>query len=173
MDKKEKIAIAIDGPAGAGKSTISKIISKKLKILYLDTGTMYRAVALKAIREGIDTLDREKVSELVKNIDLKVVYSGESQRILLDNEDVTSFIKTPEVSIGASNVAVIPEVRLKMVELQREIASKSSVVMDGRDIGTYVLPNAEFKFFLTASVEERAKRRYNELISNNNHNVSF
>ncbi len=173
MDIKEKIAIAIDGPAGAGKSTISKVISKNLKILYLDTGAMYRAVAFKAIREGIDTLDREKVSELVKNIDLKVVYSGESQRILLDNEDVTSFIKTPEVSIGASNVAVIPEVRLKMVELQREIATNNSVVMDGRDIGTYVLPNAEFKFFLTASVEERAKRRYNELISSNKHNVSF
>ena len=119
---------------------------------------MYRAVALKAIREGIDTLDRDKVSEMVNNIDLKIVYSGESQRILLDNEDVTSFIKTPEVSIGASNVAVIPEVRLKMVELQREIASKNSVVMDGRDIGTYVLPMLNLSSFLRLLWKKEQKR---------------
>lgn len=173
MSEATKIAIAIDGPAGAGKSTIAKMISKTLKILYLDTGAMYRAVALKAIREDIDTLDGEKLSKLVQNIDIKVVYSGEVQQIFLDGEDVSSLIRTPEVSIGASNVAIVPEVRIKMVELQREIASKNSVVMDGRDIGTYVLPKAELKIFLTASVVERAKRRYNELVSKGMANVNL
>ncbi|HPU41978.1 MAG TPA: (d)CMP kinase [Acetivibrio clariflavus] len=162
MDSSKRISIAIDGPAGAGKSTIAKMISKKLKIVYLDTGAMYRAVALKAIRQNIDTRDEEKLSKLVKDINIEVRHINEEQRIYLDGEDVTNLIRTPEISIGASNVAVIPEVRLKMVELQREIASKCSVVMDGRDIGTYVLPNATLKIFLTASIEERAKRRYNE-----------
>jgi cytidylate kinase len=162
MDCNQKISIAIDGPAGAGKSTIAKLISKKLKIVYLDTGAMYRTVALKAIRENIDSLDAEKLAKLVSDIDIKVEYIGDEQRIYLDGEDVSNLIRTPEVSIGASNVAVVPEVRLKMVELQREIAKNCSVVMDGRDIGTYVLPNATLKIFLTASIEERAKRRYNE-----------
>lgn len=165
MNGKARISIAIDGPAGAGKSTIAKIISKTLNILYLDTGAMYRAVALKAIRESVDTLNREKMSKLVENIDIKIAHSEDIQRIFLDGEDVTDFIRTPEVSIGASNVATVPAVRLKMVELQREIAKKNSVVMDGRDIGTYVLPDATLKFFLTASVEARAIRRYNELLS--------
>ncbi|AEV68456.1 (d)CMP kinase [Acetivibrio clariflavus] len=162
MDSSKRVSIAIDGPAGAGKSTIAKMISKKLKIVYLDTGAMYRAVALKAIRQNIDTRDEEKLSKLVKDINIEVRHIDEEQRIYLDGEDVTNLIRTPEVSIGASNVAVVPEVRLKMVEIQREIASKCSVVMDGRDIGTYVLPNATLKIFLTASIEERAKRRYNE-----------
>lgn len=157
-----KINIAIDGPAGAGKSTIAKLISKSLGILYLDTGAMYRAVALKAIRNGIDTLDKEKLTELVKNIDIKIIYTGNEQRVFLEGEDITDKIRTPEISTGASNVAVVPEVRIKMVELQREIADRNSVVMDGRDIGTYVLPRADLKIFLTASVEERAKRRYKE-----------
>jgi len=126
---------------------------------------MYRAVALKAIRESVDTLNREQMSKLVENIDIKIAHSEDIQRIFLDGEDVTDFIRTPEVSIGASNVATVPAVRLKMVELQREIAKKNSVVMDGRDIGTYVLPDATLKFFLTASVEARAIRRYNELLS--------
>ncbi|ABN51947.1 MAG TPA: (d)CMP kinase [Hungateiclostridium thermocellum] len=165
MNGKARISIAIDGPAGAGKSTIAKIISKTLNILYLDTGAMYRAVALKAIRESVDTLNREQMSKLVENIDIKIAHSEDIQRIFLDGEDVTDFIRTPEVSIGASNVATVPAVRLKMVELQREIAKKNSVVMDGRDIGTYVLPDATLKFFLTASVEARAIRRYNELLS--------
>lgn len=165
MNGKARISIAIDGPAGAGKSTIAKIISKTLNILYLDTGAMYRAVALKAIRESVDTLNREQMSKLVENIDIKIAHSEDIQRIFLDGEDVTDFIRTPEVSIGASNVATVPAVRLKMVEFQREIAKKNSVVMDGRDIGTYVLPDATLKFFLTASVEARAIRRYNELLS--------
>jgi len=173
MDSNKKISIAIDGPAGAGKSTIAKLISKKLKIVYLDTGAMYRSVALKAIRQNIDTQDAKKVSDLVKDINIEVKHINEEQRIYLDGEDVTDFIRTPEVSIGASNVAVIPEVRIKMVELQRDIASKCSVVMDGRDIGTYVLPNATLKIFLTASIEERAKRRYNEQLLKGITNVSY
>lgn len=159
-----KINIAIDGPAGAGKSTIAKIISKTLGIIYLDTGSMYRTVALKAVREGIDTKDAAVLSKLVKDINIKIRYEGNEQHIFLDEMDVSREIRTPEISTGASNVAVVPEVRLKMVELQREIAQNNNVVMDGRDIGTYVLPNANLKIFLTASIEERALRRYNELL---------
>lgn len=157
-----KINIALDGPAGAGKSTIAKIVSKRLGIVYLDTGAMYRTVALKAIRQGMDTLNRGELSELVKDIDIKIRHDGDEQHIFLDNEDVSSKIRTPEVSKGASDVATIPEVRIKMVELQRAIAKGNSVIMDGRDIGTYVLPDAELKIFLTASLETRAKRRYTE-----------
>jgi cytidylate kinase len=159
-----RINIAIDGPAGAGKSTIAKLVSKTFGIIYLDTGAMYRSVALKAIKEGIDTSSVSCLSELVKSIDIKIDYRMGEQRIFVDGKDVTSEIRTPEVSIGASNVAVIPQVRIKMVELQRAIAKEKSVVMDGRDIGTYVLPDADFKFFLTASIDERAKRRYIEQI---------
>lgn len=168
-----KVNIAIDGPAGAGKSTIAKIISKSLGIIYLDTGAMYRTVALKAINEGIDTLDKVKLARIVENIDIKIKYTGDVQHIYLDGEDVSTRIRTPEISIGASNVAVVPEVRIKMVQIQRDIASMNDVVMDGRDIGSYVLPKAELKIFLTASVEERAKRRYNELIEKGNSSISL
>lgn len=169
----QKINIAIDGPAGAGKSTIAKQVSKALGIIYIDTGAMYRAVALKAIREGINTNDREMLSQLVKNIDIEIRHIGMEQHIFLDGEDVTSKIRTPEISIGASNVAAIPEVRIKMVELQRNIAAGNSVVMDGRDIGTYVLPDAELKIFLTASADERARRRYQEQIEKGMADISF
>ena len=158
------INIAIDGPAGAGKSTIAKIISKTLGIIYLDTGAMYRAVAFKAINEGVDTKDADKLSKTIENIELKILYKENIQRIYVDGEDVTDKIRTPEISTGASNVAVVPEVRIKMVEIQREIACQNSVVMDGRDIGTYVIPNADLKIFLTASLEERAVRRHKELL---------
>jgi cytidylate kinase len=169
----ERISIAIDGPAGAGKSTIAKIISKELGIIYLDTGAMYRAVALKAIREKIDTKDKEKLSELVKSIEIKVEYSQDGQKVFLDGEDVSDKIRTKDVSIGASDVSAVHAVRLEMVRLQREIAKHNSVVMDGRDIGTYVLPNADYKFFLTASVEERAKRRYKELLKKGEENITL
>lgn len=159
-----RINIAIDGPAGAGKSTIAKAISKELGIIYLDTGAMYRAVALKAILSGIDTKDEAGLAALVKDIDIRIEYQGNEQRIYLDGKDVSGDIRTAEVSIGASNVAVIPAVRIKLVELQRDIAAHNDVVMDGRDIGTYVLPKAKYKFFLTASLEERSKRRYDEMI---------
>ncbi len=159
----EKVSIAIDGPSGAGKSTIAKIISKKLGIIYLDTGAMYRTVALKAIKSGVDTKDMDALDKLIHDVNIMVKYVNDKQHILLDDVDVTEDIRTPEVSMGASNVAIIPSVRIKMVKLQQEIAKHNSVVMDGRDIGTYVLPNASIKLFLVASVEERALRRYNEL----------
>lgn len=161
-----RINIAIDGPAGSGKSTAAKNISRALGIIYLDTGAMYRAVALKAVRSGIDTKDEESLAALVGNIDIRVEYKENNQRILLDGEDVTGLIRTPEISIGASNVSTFPAVRIKMVELQRKIAYEHDVVMDGRDIGTFVLPGAKYKFYLTASIEERAKRRYEELKAN-------
>jgi cytidylate kinase len=157
------IQIAIDGPSGAGKSTMAKIIAKELGILYLDTGAMYRAVALKAIWSGIDTKNTEALSEMVKNIDLNIVYEDGIQKVILDGKDVTEDIRTPKVTVGSSDVAVIPAVREKMVELQREIAQERSVIMDGRDIGTKVLPDADVKIFLTASVEDRTRRRYDEL----------
>lgn len=167
------INIAIDGPAGAGKSTIARNIAKRLKIVYLDTGAMYRTVALKAIREGVDTKDREKVSQIVRNIDMNVLFNNSEQYMILDKEDVSKLIRSSEISVGASNVSAIPEVRVKMAQIQREFASKNSVVMEGRDIGTYVLPQAHVKIFLTASIEERAKRRYNQFIEKGMANVSL
>ncbi len=168
-----RINIAIDGPAGAGKSTIAKFISKKLGIIYLDTGAMYRAVALKAIKEGIDPRDAAVVEPMLPGLDIRIEHGNGEQRIFLDGADVSKDIRTPEVSLGASNIAVIPAVRLAMVKLQREIAEEMDVVMDGRDIGTYVLPNARFKFFLTASSDERAKRRYQELLGKGSQDISF
>lgn len=168
-----KIAIAVDGPAGAGKSTVAKIISKRLGITYLDTGAMYRAVALKAIKEGIDTKDREKLLKIMDNINIEVKYIEGEQVIYLDGIDVSGQIRTPEVSIGASDVSAIPEVRLKMVMLQRQIASQRDVIMDGRDIGTYVLPDAPYKFFLNASINERARRRYAEQLQKGIDGVTY
>lgn len=156
------LQIAIDGPSGAGKSTMAKILSKRLGIMYLDTGAMYRALALKAIRSGIDTHDREKISSLLHDSDISIEFEDGNQKVLLDGEDVSDKIRTDEVSMGASAVSAIPDVRLMLVELQQNIASDNPVVMDGRDIGTHVLPNAQVKIFLTASASERALRRYNE-----------
>ena len=157
-------SIAIDGPAGAGKSTIAKRVSANLGFIYLDTGAMYRTVALKAIRTGIDTKNQKELAVMMDKLDISISHENNLQKIYLDGEDVSEAIRTPQVSVGASNVAVFPEVRLKMVELQRKIASGIDVVMDGRDIGSYVLPDAELKIFLTASVDERARRRHEELI---------
>ncbi|WP_058485437.1 (d)CMP kinase [Defluviitalea phaphyphila] len=156
-------SIAIDGPAGAGKSTIAKLLANKLKIIYVDTGAMYRAVALYCINNEINYNDKESIKNILDDIDIKIVYKENNQRVLLNGKDVSNEIRTNEVSRGASAVATIKEVRIKMVELQRNIAKGTSIVMDGRDIGTYVLPNADIKIFLTASVEERANRRYKEL----------
>lgn len=158
-------SVAIDGPAGAGKSTAAKELSKMLGAIYLDTGAMYRTVALAAIKRGIDTQDGEALEKMIEEIDIDVRFGENGQEIYLDGENVNGLIRTPEVSLGASRVAVFPPVRHKMVEKQREIASKNNVVMDGRDIGTYVLKDAKYKFFLVASVEIRAKRRYKELIA--------
>ncbi|NLK21748.1 MAG: (d)CMP kinase [Epulopiscium sp.] len=156
-------AIAIDGPAGAGKSTIAKQVANHLNIVYVDTGAMYRAVALYCIQYGINYNDQEEVKKILDEINIKIEYKEDNQIILLNNKDITEEIRTQEVTKAASTVATIHAVRIKMVEFQRDIAKDTSVVMDGRDIGTCVLPNANIKIFLTASVEERAQRRYKEL----------
>lgn len=156
--------VAIDGPAGAGKSTIAKTVAKELKIVYIDTGAMFRAVGLAAVRAGIDPKDKEAVEKILDKIDIDIAHDDSGQRIFLNNEDVSEAIRMPEISVAASDVAVIGEVRAKLLELQRSLAEKNDVIMDGRDIGTHVLPNANLKIFLTASVDERAKRRYDELV---------
>ncbi len=170
--------IAIDGPSGAGKSTFAKSIARRLNYIYLDTGAMYRAFGLYAINNGVDfsEADWEKdinIDMLVDGFSLDVIYDNGEQRVLVNEEDVTSLIRTPAVSIAASKVAVIPTVRLKLVEIQRAIAAKSNVVMDGRDIGSYVLPDAAVKIFLTASPEVRAQRRYKELLEKNIQDVTY
>jgi cytidylate kinase len=156
-------SIAIDGPAGAGKSTAAKAVAQQLQILYLDTGAMYRTIGLGMLKNGVDIHDHDAVCAMLPALDVRVAYEEGVQHIFLNEEDVTDQIRTMEVSNAASQVAVIPQVRLKLVELQREIAKGQSIVMDGRDIGTYVLPDAEYKFFITATPAERAKRRYLEL----------
>ena len=166
MHRKEEgmIRVAIDGPAGAGKSSIAKAVAKKLGFVYIDTGAMYRAVAVYAIENGIEIKESSFSDEVLDKIKIDISYNEEGQKIFLCGNDVSDRIRLSDASIGASNVATIPAVRLKLVELQRELSKKSSVIMDGRDIGTYVLPDAEVKIFLTASVEERAKRRYLEML---------
>ena len=159
------INIAIDGPCGSGKSTIAKLLSQQLNILYLDTGAMYRACGLKAKRLGIDCLDERGVASFINNIDLEVKYENGAQHVYLDGEDVSTLIRQNEISMLASNISSHEVVRKKMVEMQRIVASKQDCVLDGRDICMYVLPNANYKFFMTASAEIRAKRRYDELIS--------
>ena len=160
-----KQSIGIDGPAGAGKSTVAKQIAKILNIPYLDTGAMYRGVAVAAKKHGVGFTNEEAVAALVHAIDLRVRYTetGE-QHILVDGEDVTGELRTEEISQGASLVSRVPAVRDRMTELQREVAHAQRVVMDGRDICTNVLPDTPYKFFVTASAEERANRRYKQLI---------
>ncbi|MBE8951417.1 MAG: (d)CMP kinase [Quinella sp. 3Q1] len=153
-----KKIIAVDGPAGAGKSTVSKIVAARLGYTYIDTGAMYRAVALKVLESG------KSVEAVTQDIEIKLDTSG---KVFLDGREVTKEIRTPEVSRGASDVAKFGVVRKKLTELQREMAAQGSVIMDGRDIGTQVLPNADLKIFLTASVEERARRRFAELKEKN------
>ncbi len=155
--------IAIDGPAGAGKSTIAKLLAAKLGILYLDTGAMYRAVGLKALNTGVDISDEAAVEKMLADTKIDVTQENGVQHVYLDGNDVSSAIRENAVSKAASDISAVPCVRYKMVDLQREIASRCDTVLDGRDIGTFVLPNAEYKIFLTASAEERAKRRYAEL----------
>lgn len=156
--------IAIDGPGGAGKSTLSKRLAKSLGFVYIDTGAMYRAAGLACLRAGINIRQNpDDAVALVERTEVDLVPGEESQRIFLNGEDVTGLIRTPEVSMAASDVSAIPAVRLQLVEMQRKLAKAHDVIMDGRDIGTYVLPDAPIKIFLTASSEERAKRRYIEL----------
>ena len=158
------IRIALDGPSGSGKSTIAKKLSNKMNILYLDTGAMYRATALKALSLNIDTFDEVGVKTFIDDINLEIKYIDGSQHTYLDGEDVSERIREPHVSMAASNISSLKCVRLKMVEMQRQIAQKMSCVLDGRDIGSYVLPNADFKFYITASVDVRADRRFKELM---------
>ncbi len=163
MEQMKTFKVAIDGPAGAGKSTIAKAAASKLGFVYIDTGAMYRAIGLFALRAGVETKNAEQVIPLLDDIKIAIRHTEEGQQIDLNGENVSEEIRKPEVSVAASNVAVIPEVRLKLVELQRMLAQKDNVIMDGRDIGTYVLPDADIKIFLTASVDARAKRRLDEL----------
>ncbi len=157
------INVAIDGPAGAGKSTVAKSVAKELKILYLDTGAMYRAMALKAIRLGIEPGDAASVIPILDGTSISVENDNGTQRTLLDGEDVSSLIRTQQVSKGASDIAVIPQVRIKLAREQRLIAESTDIVMEGREIGSFVLPDSPCKFFVTASSEERARRRLLEL----------
>ena len=156
-------SVALDGPSGSGKSTAAKQLAKELDILYLDTGAMYRACAMQALRAGLHDFTEENVSPLLKNLNLHVVYENGAQRKILDGEDISEMIRQPEVSMAASHISALRCVREKMVEMQRKIASECSCVLDGRDIGTIVLPHADCKFFITASVEVRARRRFDEL----------
>lgn len=160
-DISKKINIALDGPAGSGKSTVAKIIAKKLNILCLDTGAMYRACALKCLRAGVDCKDETAVESILKDTEISVKNEG-VQKTFLDGEDVSEAIREPHISMSASCVATLKCVREKLVGEQRKIAAQTSCVLDGRDIGSTVLPDAQFKFFLTASPEVRAKRRFEE-----------
>ncbi len=158
------IAIALDGPAGAGKSTIARTVAKQLGFIYIDTGALYRTIGLAATAAGTDTDNAEAVAALLDSLSIQLTFRGDEQRVLLNGEDVSDRIRTPEASMMASKVSAIPAVRTFLLSLQRKMAEENNVIMDGRDIGTVVLPNAQIKLFLTASVECRAQRRYEELI---------
>lgn len=158
------LIIAIDGPAGSGKSTIAKIISEKFSIPYLDTGAMYRGLAYSLSEKNIDVNDENKVKKEILNLDMKLEFIDKVQHVFVNGVDTTDYIRNHKISKLASDVSKHKSVRIKLVEIQREFAKKNSVVLDGRDIGTYVLPDAKYKFYLTASPEERAKRRFKELL---------
>ena len=158
------INVAIDGPAGAGKSTIARAAAEKLGYVYVDTGALYRAVALFVLQRGIDPEDTNKVISVLPMVEIELKYVNGEQRVYLCGENVSRVIRTPEVSKAASVVSAIPKVRELLFKLQQDTASYNNVIMDGRDIGTVVLPKAQVKIFLTASAEERATRRYNELV---------
>jgi cytidylate kinase len=169
----ELIHIAVDGPAGAGKSTVAKKVASKFDILHLDTVAMYIAIGLYALKKGIDTQDEEQVKKILEEIDIDVKYTNNKQQTLLNGNDVSANIRTSEVSRAASDVSKWSSVRNKLVLLQQKIAKSISIVMDGRDIGTYVLPDAKYKFYITASVQERAKRRYLELKEKEGENTIY
>lgn len=156
--------IAIDGPAGAGKSTIAKKAAKKLDFIYVDTGAMYRAIALYFIRNGVAADDEKTISEKCSDINVSIDYADGVQQVILNGENVNDYIRTEQVSMMTSSVSKYPAVREKLLNLQRQLATEKNVIMDGRDIGTCVLPDAKTKIFLTASAGERARRRYKEQV---------
>ena len=159
------IAVAIDGPVGAGKSSIARQAAKKLDFIYVDTGAMYRGIGLYTVRKGVGTKDTGAVISLLPEIELDIKIIDGTQRVFLNGEDVSENIRLPEISMAASDVSAIPEVRAFLLDLQRGFAKTNNVIMDGRDIGTVILPDAEVKIYLTADAEVRAKRRYDELIA--------
>jgi cytidylate kinase len=159
---KHKISIAIDGPAAAGKSTVAKIIAEHYSYIYIDTGAMYRALTYKALQENVDLKDEEKVADVLSSIIIELQPSEDGQIVLVNEDNVTEIIRSNEVTNNVSIVAMHPKVRDEMLKRQRILAETGGVVMDGRDIGTHVLPDAELKIFLRATVEERAKRRHEE-----------
>lgn len=157
--------IAIDGPSGAGKSTLAKNLAKELGFIYVDTGAMYRTIGLAAYRSNITPEDTKGIEKMLDGITLRIVYENGSQRELLNGEDVTDYIRTPEISTYASKVSAIPAVRAFLLGVQRDFADNYNVIMDGRDIGTVIMPNADVKIFLVSGEQARAKRRYEELIA--------
>ena len=169
----ERINIAIDGPSGAGKSTLAKAVASALHIRYLDTGSMYRAMALFAIRRGVSVSDEARLKTILDDADIRVIYDERGQRVLIGEEDVTDGLRTQELAMGASTVSAHPCVREKLAELQREVGRNYDVVMDGRDITTNVLPHTKHKFFVTARPEVRAERRLKELRSRGNTQETF
>ncbi len=158
-------SIALDGPAGAGKSTIAKAVAKELNFIYVETGAMYRAMALYFLKKGIDGRDEAAVANACEDVVVTLRYENGLQQVILNDENVTAFLRTEEVGKQASVTAKYPVVRAKLVQLQRELAKTADIIMDGRDIGTCVLPDATAKIYLTASVDVRAKRRYDELVA--------
>ena len=166
------INVAIDGPAGAGKSTVARVAAQKLGYIYVDTGALYRAVGVYCLRNSIVTTDVDGVGAILKDITVELKFIDGVQHVFLNGDDVSTEIRLPEASMAASNVSAIPSVRAFLFDLQRDIAAKNNCLMDGRDIGTVVLPNAQVKIFLTADPEERAMRRYKELIEKGS-NVTF
>ncbi len=165
--------IAIDGPSGSGKSTLAKGVSKELGIMYLDTGAMYRTCGLAAVKRGISPKDADAVASMLDEMELEVKFIDGAQHMILDGEDVTGMIRTPEVSMAASDISTLPVIRSAMVDYQRKIAGTQSFVIDGRDIASNVLPNAKYKFFLTASSEMRAKRRLAELNARGDYSQNY
>ena len=164
MDERKNFAVAIDGPSGAGKSTLARSVARELGAVYVDTGAIYRTVGYCAWRRGIDPDAREAICALLPQLEISMGYDDDGlQRMYLNGEDVTKEIRLPQISMYASRVSALPEVRAFLMDMQRDMARRHSVVMDGRDIGTVVLPQAQVKIFLTASAEDRARRRWEEL----------
>lgn len=163
MKQTQKIKVAIDGPAGAGKSTVARLVAGKLGYVYVDTGAMYRAVTWYALKNGWSPDDEERISSGVRDLRLELKPSENGQQVWVNGQEVTGMIRSPEVTGNVSQVAQIPQVRQFLTDIQKRLSSEAGIVMDGRDIGTHVLPDAELKIFLTASVEERAARRYREM----------